>query len=210
MKPTRADFLKDVRDHVLRVDYDSGPNRRITLKRPGSGTYAFTIATFPGTLIYTGDMGTYVFQRSSDMFRFFRTQATTIDPDYWSTKVVAEDKDHGVTEFSDERFKEVIEERVTEYLASNDDVDEQSLRDAVKDQITDWTYDSEHHARTEVDAFDHPEAGYIFSDFWESRLTEFTFHFIWACHAIPWAILKYDAMTETTTRFDRLITGDRT
>ncbi|RYG95492.1 MAG: hypothetical protein EON58_14030 [Alphaproteobacteria bacterium] len=32
-----------------------------------------------------------------------------------------------------------------------------------------------------------------FEDFWEHTLTDYTFHFMWCCNAIQWAIQQYDA-----------------
>ena len=68
-----AIFLRDVAEHEMIVVRDDGVHRHIRFKKPGTSCMHFDLITWPGYLCYTGDMGTYVFSRLTDMFEFFRT-----------------------------------------------------------------------------------------------------------------------------------------
>lgn len=70
---TEETFLADVAAHQIHVLRDDGVHRHIRFKRPGTYCMQFDLITWPGYLCYTGDMGTYVFNRLEDMFEFFRT-----------------------------------------------------------------------------------------------------------------------------------------
>jgi len=66
-------FLRDVAEHAMLLIRDDGVSRHVRFAQPGTGCMHFDLITWPGYLCYTGDMGTYVFQRLTDMFEFFRT-----------------------------------------------------------------------------------------------------------------------------------------
>ena len=66
-------FLRDVAEHTMTVIREDGVSRHIRFAKPGTSCMHFDLITWPGYLCYTGDMGTYVFQRLTDMFEFFRT-----------------------------------------------------------------------------------------------------------------------------------------
>lgn len=68
-------FERDVAEHQMQVLRDDRLYRHLLFKKPGTGCYHFNIVTYPGTLVYTGDMGSFVFQRLEDMFEFFRSDA---------------------------------------------------------------------------------------------------------------------------------------
>ena len=74
-----ARFLGDIKDHTLQILRDEGVYRHIQVKSPGSYCYAFEVITWPGWLCYTGDMGSYTFQRLNDMFEFFRRDPRSDD-----------------------------------------------------------------------------------------------------------------------------------
>lgn len=84
---TSEEFKLDVKNHVLTVNLDSGVYRDISIGKPCSSDMHYNITTRPGYLIFTGDMGCYVFNRLPDMFDFFRCER--INPRYWSEKVQA-------------------------------------------------------------------------------------------------------------------------
>lgn len=82
---TEERFLRDVAKHEMTVIRDDGVHRHIRFKQPDSGMMFFDLITWPGFLCYCGDMGTYVFQRTQDMFGFFRKNGRLdgIDRRYW-------------------------------------------------------------------------------------------------------------------------------
>lgn len=54
-------FQKDVSNHVLTVNMDSGLFRDLTIKRPQSNDMHYHITTRPNYLFITGDMGSFTF-----------------------------------------------------------------------------------------------------------------------------------------------------
>jgi hypothetical protein len=210
-------FLRDVAQHEMIVIHDDGVNRHIRFKQPESGCMHFDLITWPGYLCYTGDMGTYVFQRTTDMFSFFRKggQLGSIDHSYWAEKVEAADRE-GVRKFSHKKFQDMIRSWVDDYAESNlpdeDDADATAkhaaayaeLRAAVESEVTcaddnsTRCYDAAVDFRHNGDAwqeFHGKDAEFEFSDVWDGfdyATKEFTFRFMWCCYALVWGIEKYD------------------
>ena len=82
--PSLEQFLNDVKLHKLSVNLDQGVYRDITVKNPNTVAMHYNITTRPGYLMITGDMGDFIFQRTEDMFGFFRPQSGyQINPGYW-------------------------------------------------------------------------------------------------------------------------------
>lgn len=113
-------FLEDIKSHEMTVVRSDGADRFIRFKRPGSGTYHFDILTWPGKLIITSDMGTWVFSRLEDMFELFRMdkkdfeyqkeKTLQINPDYWAEKLCMGTHDCGTSarEWDQKVFKEKV------------------------------------------------------------------------------------------------------
>lgn len=198
MKPTYVcnleSFLKDVERHEIKVLRDDGVYRHVRFSRPDSGCMHFDLVTYPGFLVYSGDMGCFVFERLPDMFEFFRNDEAKplrINLGYWSEKCQAADRD-GIEEFSRERFKEKINEWVTEHCegeareyrkALKEEVDEEILRhveDEGEDELMRRAYDFRFRDND------------VFADFYETRCTVYTQRFTWCCYALAWGIRKYD------------------
>lgn len=204
---TQEQFLGDVADHVMQVVRDDGLYRHIRFKRPGTICMHFDLITWPGVLCYTGDMGTYVFSRLADMFEFFRTDTRDKKPGelyvnlgYWSEKLIAVDagsRNGGATEFSEEKFTQVINDYVAEWLDDRDvsEEDAKALRDAVKSEIIDmiepqdesYTYRLGHDFQHDVGHYE-----FYFQDLWDYSFTEYTSRFKWCCYALAWGIQLYD------------------
>lgn len=209
-------FKRDVQEHALTILRDDGLYRHLRFKRPGTMTCYFDLVTWPGHLAYVGDMGDYVFTRVEDMLTFFRGH--TPSPGYWAEKCVAVDKNSGLNAFSQDVFKASIEEdlqsHIAGYYAPPDDVDGdgevieetdeartareeaiQELRDAVDDDVFERLGD-DRDGRSAVSAamdVEDSKGRCPFSTIYESDFTEWTFRFLWCCHALPWAIAQYDA-----------------
>ena len=212
MTCTEKLFLNDVKDHQMEVIRDDGINRHIRFSKPGTGCYRFDLITWPGVLCYTGDMGTYVFSRIADMFEFFRMDKSdwnynpkglSINPGYWSEKLLASDCNgrhaNGVEEFDKDKFIREINSIRIKWL--RDAKREETLN---KDQRRDlWEavdnyilYDvgdySESEACRRVYDFYFQPTGtrerYSIDDFSEVRCGKFSFHYIWCCHALAWGI----------------------
>ena len=81
-------FKRDIAEHAVTVIRNDGVNRHIRLSKPGTGCYHFDLVTWPGILCYTGDMGTFVFQRL--------TEQQSQDAVSWSEAALREDRSLGV------------------------------------------------------------------------------------------------------------------
>lgn len=213
---TFKDFMRDVRRHELIVHRDDGVYRHITGKAPGTGMMHFNIVTFPGYLVYTGDMGAYTFCRTNDMFTFFRQKPGRIgyiNPHYWSEKLEATDCNgkhvsHGADEWSDDAFKAVIIERFNDYfdgIAPDEYEPEekhaafQAMKDEAQKQVHDEILSCEdlrNEGYRAANEFKHESSGLEFVDLYDHDFNEWTHRFLWACYAITWAIEKYDQRPE--------------
>lgn len=215
---TEERFLRDVAQHQMTVIRDDGVSRHIRFKKPDSSDMFFDLITWPGHLCYTGDMGTYVFQRLTDMFEFFRTDRAYnqsrgrklgINLGYWTEKLIAVDGNrHGgkPKAFDEEKFKRVINEYRVQWMRdakesnSLDKEGRRELWEAVDDEVLGAL--EEGGDRAQYAAYDFhfgPTAlakrahGWQFDDLFERDFTEYTHSIVWCCYALAWGIEKYDA-----------------
>ena len=192
-------FLKDAASHKMTVLRDDGVHRHVQFKRDGTRCYQFDLITWPGYLCYCGDMGTYVFKRTEDMFEFFRTdrhqthtkdgQTLYINPGYWGEKLEAVDKCDGYREFSLEKFRE----NIRDYLGSRD-ADKKELMVEIEEQLLNPHFENGYEAYQATYDFDHD--GFQFTDFWEYSSEVYSFRFMWCCYALAWGIQQYDNATQ--------------
>lgn len=208
-------FLSDVEKHEMTIMRDDDVYRHIRFKRPDTGCYHFDLITWPGYLCYTGDMGTYVFSRTKDMFEFFRTdreyehkrgRKLGINLSYWSEKLKAVDgnrRNGSAMEFDPEKFKHVINEYRVGWIKHEarryNGLDKEGRRDlweAVQDEVLSRIDDGEHACLQAAYDFHYrkPGGGAIcFEDLFEHNFNDYTFHFVWCCYALAWGVEKYDA-----------------
>lgn len=190
-------FHADVADHKMVVIRDDGLYRHLRFAEPGTSIMAFDLITWPGHLCYTGDMGSYLFARVPDMFEFFRKSVTdndiSINPPYWAEKCLAEDVQHKVTEYSEEKLRADI----TAWL---DDIEaDDELREAVADEVLAYADDEGAVCRA-VSAFEHEGKSFDYLDdlFIEADFHEYTSGFLWCLLAIVWGIYQYDVSKSVT------------
>lgn len=185
----------------MKIIYEYGLNRHIRFMKPETINMQFDIITWPGYLCFTGDMGTYVFKRLTDMFEFFRDrERLRINPGYWGEKLQAIDKTCGYREWDREKFKALITKDFQEWLEDAEPTDPEAANDDFNDQILD---------RLDVCSKDEAYAAVrdfaindktVFPDWWEISTDEYTYHYLWACYAIVFGIQKYDAqITQSKT-----------
>ena len=185
-KCTEAQFMKDVAEHGMTALRDDGVHRHIQFRKPGTGVDGFDLITWPGHLCFTGDRGTYVFSRIDDMFMFFRTdrqqprngQTLFINLSYWAEKVLAVDR-HGKIE---DYVEEIAKARLLEELKEFDGT--RAARREIYDEVIGHLDEGEQEAKRALTEH--------FRDAWEWHLTDYTYHFTWACYAIAWGIQQYD------------------
>ena len=188
--------LQQVQHHTLTIIHDQGLNRHIRFKKPNTGNQCFDLITWPGHLLITGDMGSYLFKRLDDMFQFFRTGRWKINPAYWGEKLQAIDRHNGYREWDREKFKAAITETFNEWLDENAHLDPDALADAkhrfeedIFQPLDDCTKDDAYRVARDFEVDDIC----LFQDFWEVNTDSFTYHYLWACYAIVWGIQQYDA-----------------
>lgn len=189
------EFLKAVSTHEMSVLQDDGVRRHIRFSRPGTNCMWFDLVTWPGHLCYTGDMGTFVFSRTVDMFEFFKSDDGRISPNYWAEKLLAEDTHGGAHEWDAERFERVIKEYRREWMREiKGKEDRRRIFDEVTDEVLSMIPDGEHVAYQAAHEFVGRADGnrYEFHDLWDHNFKKRSRAFLWACHAIVWGIQKYE------------------
>jgi hypothetical protein len=151
----------------------------------------------PGVLAINGDCGGYMFSRVEDMFEFFRARSGwnggTINPQYWAEKLRGTSQ---VKDYSESKFRRLV----AEHVGWHED-EYPGLRTAVKRRVLDEDLSFEENAREALRDFVHgkppvwpePDRRFRFEDTWEWDLTDWSYHYLWSCHAIQWGIDQYDA-----------------
>lgn len=188
-QPNKDRFLKDIVNHTMSIVRDDGVYRHLIFSNNGSSIYRFEIITWPGYLAYTGDMGAFVFTRVEDMFSFFRSSRKEINPDYWSEKVVAENKPDGVEKFSIDDFRENVLGSTRSHLSL--EVDE-VIPAEIMEEIAPLL-ESEDMIDAVCTIRDFRSDKIDFNDWWEFNNNRYTYSFLWCCYALVWAIDQYDA-----------------
>lgn len=192
---TKEEFLRCVEKHEMEVLLDNGVYRHLRFKAPDTGNQHFHLVTFPGRLVYCGDMGSYLFERTTDMFGFFRRPDHGINLSYWAEKVDATDRCDGTKEFSLDRAKEIVTEIVkeqAEYLDASKKAKVDEELALLLDEIDMDAHDLGDVMRVANDFNSDVIDGDWFSDLWDYSTQEYTYRFQWACYAIAWGIEQYD------------------
>lgn len=181
-----ARFTADVAEHAVQVLRDDGVYRHIMCRKPQRSAYWFEIVTWPGVLTIHGDMGTFTFRRIDDMFEFFRGKS--INPGYWAEKLQAGTNCPRLDiamEFSFERWAECVRNY------RDVDMPNSAWNRALEELIEQAEGQDEHTVLQSSYDFEHEDRR--LDDFFEHTFREYTFHFLWCCHAITWATSAYDA-----------------
>lgn len=192
-------FVRDVRDHKMTIELDHGVHRSIRFGSPGSSAYYFRLNTWPGSLSISGDCGSYVFSRISDMFDFFRDASMTgrINPEYWYQKAEAVDRNGGAKRYSQDRLSKAVRNDAAEWQVR--------LGDATKilsevEGLASEPFGNEHEAYQAVRDFEASD-GNSFYDF-DYDLTDWDYGYLWNLRAIVWGIHQYDLHHQGRTQKD--------
>lgn len=199
-------FQKDTAEHQLTVLLDEGLHRNLRVGKPHRIACHYNITTWPGYLCISGDMGCFVFQRTDDMFSFFRGKPDEINPGYWQEKVQAGAGFEGADAITAEPDFAAYDKRLMDYLNDfidglDPDVEEDAEKiaeaTAAVEEFKSSRESSEWDIVSRINDWDANLAGGMeLEDFWEGRrgLQKFRFHYIWCCYAIVHAIALYDAI----------------
>jgi len=200
-----SDFKRETADHKMEIIKDDGVFRHLLFSQDHSSIYHFTLTTWPGHLCIGGDMGTYVFSRLHDMFRFFRMDYAdsqrsggelTINQGYWAEKLQGGGGEHNklYTEWSPEDFEERVQEFYDDWLAGAEDNEE--ITDEIKAEVLADINRLKQSSSYEYEALIAQQefrSDYIdLCDFWECSCRDSTHSFVWCCFAIVWGIRQYD------------------
>ncbi|GLQ09283.1 hypothetical protein GCM10007913_12150 [Devosia yakushimensis] len=192
-EPSEEEFLKHVERHQLTVALDNGLYRHLTLKEPKSSNRHFHITTWPGYLTISGDMGCYVFARTPDMFGFFRDDNhCRINPSYWGEKLQAIGRSESYREFSKAAYRSALVRDFRDYYPQGTPDRMRIWKDVRWTLLDDFSPSTAEEAIRAVDSYRDPNRESKFREFWDHRLTDYTYHYIWCCRAIVWAIKQYD------------------
>lgn len=198
-------FSQSVVNHKAEVLLDVGFHRHVRCAAPGDSNMWFEVISWPGRLVVSGDMGTYLFARSVDMFALFRSKVLgAIDCRYVVEKCEAADCRFGTHAFSDARLRtcidDLIEIRTEEFSLSDADVER--IRYEMRDVFPDGWFsdyleeDRSFEAKRRLNEFSfETRTGktVCFGEYAEQDLTEITSRFQWIVLAACWAVREYDA-----------------
>ncbi|MBI0296765.1 hypothetical protein JBE04_20450 [Streptomyces sp. PRKS01-29] len=186
-----ARFARDTAKHQMTVLHEDGLYRHIRFMNPQYGdVYHFALITWPNHLVIRGDGPNFMFAAypTADPFRLFRESSHDgINPGYWQQKVIAGQ----VKDWSEDKFRTWLTQ-----TAATDDARYPGLLDAVGEQILqsdDYNTEYESTARHAVASFSHGDYRLPFPHKWEQSFDDYSWKFLWACHAIVWGIAQYDA-----------------
>lgn len=188
-------FHQDTADHRLRILRDDGLYRHLRCSRPDSWFDGFNVVTWPGYLVIGGDRESYVFACEDDMFAFLERcfSQGSIDFNYWASKLLGPGGSRTARRYSAPLFVQKVRHWRDSVAESMDGAAERAqFRAAVDEDILGGEYEDETQALMLLRDFSFGDG---VPDYHEWTITEFDFHFIWACCAIRWAIGKYRAAT---------------
>lgn len=198
--PTKESFLRDVAEHELRILRDDGAYRHIQgRKKDGCSSHYFNIVTWPGSLAFNGDMGTFVFERNSDMFAFFRRGELTIDEYYWLQKCTGVCRTDGLFKFDADAVHDYCKDAIDESECS--DEQKANLKERVGEEVSNC--DDAHQVIDDLREFEANDGKTIFDEphNWPSFQTP-SFRAIWCLYAIVWAIARYDELRKASLSID--------
>lgn len=200
-------FKKDVENFTVNIIHDDGVYRHLSCSNNGSFNQRFEITTYPNYLLISGDMGTNVFNRIYDMFNFFNNKLEDgINTSYWAEKLSIGDG----KEFSEEAVIESIETYIDNYCENIEDVfyeghykDEYNdcieLEGAFRNEVNDYLMSSDINEYSYYTTIENFESEIItdfeFQEVWDFiESKDYTYRFLWQCHAIVWAIEQYNIL----------------
>lgn len=179
-KEGQPDFLETVSRHEMTIEFQNDVYRSILFKRPDTYSMHFRLTTWSGHLCISGDMGTFVFARVRDMFKFFRHEE--INPRYWSEKVQSISQHGGLYTFNEERTNAWFADYIRDYSTEE--------RSDYYDHITCESKDDLSRVLSEVCSIQGCQD--VYSDISEHVYQDYSYQFLWCCQAIVWGIEQFD------------------
>jgi hypothetical protein len=187
-----AQFARETAGHAMTVQHDHDLYRHLVFADPKGGFYRFDLITWPHNAFLRGDGFSFGFSvyPTRDIFDVFRgSSGAGINPGYWQEKVTAGRGD--IKSWSEEKFRTWL---VGE--AASAEARHPGVVKAVGQQILhsdEHSIDYEATARYAVASFSHRRYRLRFPDEWEKDFEDYSWEFLFACHAVMWGIARYDA-----------------
>lgn len=195
--PSTEQFAADVADWKMEVLNENGLYRHLRFRMSAGGFRWFDIVTWPGKLVITGDCETFTFARIEDMFEFFRSSGSRINPNYWQEKIC--DGSDRARSFDWDRFRA---EALAEFDQATEGEPDAELRTAAREDLEselDGTDTDEYGAVQLLREYHYCPGGYPDPIYFKFDLGDsppdgegWDYHYIWCCRAIAWAIEQYD------------------
>ena len=155
--------------------------------------YWFDLHTSPGILTIRGDMGTYVFARTEDMFKFFSSDVY-VNAGYWGEKLQSISKNSGYREYDEDRFRRYVIDDFWERRLQHEPDEAAVIWDTIRNDIL-GTYVDRSSSEAAFHLLDDFRAGtddaFSYSDPWDHDFTEYSYQYLWCCHAILAGIKAY-------------------
>lgn len=206
---SKSDAFENLENHKLTVKLDSGDYRHLVVAAPGTNIDRFEIMTFPGGLMCTGDMGSYVFERVPAMSKLVVDhKLDDIDLYFWSKKLVSIDKTVGYLRFNSIKFQAEVDDEINEFVSfveettreKCEDKEKEAFRSEISRLVSDVGNEFEmYQAYETINSNEVMLQGLPFSVEMPSFSDFLTYNygFIFCCCAITLAINKYkDSLAE--------------
>ena len=200
-----ARFTRETAAHEMTVLHEDGLYRHLVFTDPTGSFYRFDLITWPHNLFLRGDGFSFGFSiyPTKDIFDMFRgSSGGGINPGYWQEKVTA----GKVQDWSEETFRAwALDEAVkaeSRFPGAVEAVTKQILH---SDE-----YSTEYRGTAEyaVAAFSHGEFRLRFPNDWEEDFEDYSWEYLFACHAVLFGIDKWDvsrkAERPTPQHFDKV------
>lgn len=184
-------FARETAGHQLTVLHDDGLYRHLKFANPQyGGLYRYDLITWPNGLTIRGDGPNFVFaiHPLADLFDMFRASSHHgINPGYWQEKVVA----GPVKAWSEELFRAWLAAQ-----AASAEPEHPGIVDAVNAEILhgdEFSIEQEDDARYALTYFTHGAHQINYPAKWQEDFDDWSWEYLWACHAIVSGIGRYDA-----------------
>ncbi|MEV6547911.1 hypothetical protein AB0M57_04280 [Streptomyces sp. NPDC051597] len=191
-----ARFARETAGHEMTVLHEDGLYRHLKFADPAGGFYRFDLVTWPHNVFLRGDGFSFGFSvyPTKDMFDVFRgSSGGGINPGYWQEKV----NSGKVRDWSESLFRAWVLDEATK--AENR---HPGAVEAVGKQIL----HSDEHSTEYQGTAEYAVASFRHGDFrlripndWEHTFEDFSWEFLFACHAVLFGIGRYDAARQAVT-----------
>lgn len=179
----RDRFRSDTADHEMTVLLDDDLYRHLLFKNPSNSFGWYEIVTWPGVLVIRGDYGTFTFSRARDMVPFFLSGGY-INVSYWAEKMP--DGGREAKRWDGDTFRKAVRSWAEWY---EDDDDYAEFLAEFEAEVLGEAADFRESAMEAFRDFEH--GGRRCDEFYEYDGDDWTFQFIWCCHAIREGLLRY-------------------